>query len=48
MNLPSPKLTHYCLNSFFRSFSGHKIGSFRLQTHSRDAHKKFFDDPFLN
>ena len=24
------------------------IGSFRLPTHSRDAHRKFFDDPFLN
>ena len=34
---------------FFRRFSGHKpkIGSFRLPTHRRDAHRKFFDDPFL-
>ena len=26
----------------------HKIGSFRLPTHSRDAYRKFFGDPFLN
>ena len=35
-------------NSFFRRFSGHnlyKIGSFRLPTHRRDAHRKFFYDP---
>ena len=25
-----------------------KIGSFRLPTHSRDAHRIFFADPFLN
>ena len=25
-----------------------KIGSFRLPTHSRDAHKNFFEDLFLN
>ena len=24
------------------------IGSFRLTTHRRDAHRNFFDDPFLN
>ena len=44
-------LTLYCLNSFFRSFLGHipMIGSFRLPTHSRDAHRNFFFyDPFLN
>ena len=35
---------------FFLLFFGTypKIGSFRLPTHSRDAHRKFFDDPFLN
>ena len=35
---------------FFSSFFGTKpkIDSFRLPTHSRDAHRKFFDDPFLN
>ena len=35
---------------FFRRFLGHsliKIVSFHLQTHRRDAHRKFFDDPFL-
>ena len=26
----------------------YKIGSFHLQTHSRDAHRNFFEDPFLN
>ena len=45
-------LTLKGLNSFFfRRFSGHnlKIGSFRLPTHRRDAHRKFFfDGPFLN
>ena len=37
-------LTLYHLNFFFHSFSGRKpkIGSFRLPTHSRDAHRKFF------
>ena len=30
-------LTLYCTNSSLR-----KIGSFRLPTHSRDAHRKFF------
>ena len=33
--------------SFFGTFP--KIGSFRLPTHRRDAHRKFFFDyPFLN
>ena len=41
-------LTLYCLNCFSRSFSRHylKISSFRLLTHSRDAHGKFFYGPF--
>ena len=34
------QLTYYCLNSFFVVFRD--IGSFRLLTHSRDAHRKFF------
>ena len=29
---------------FERNF---KIGSYRVPTHRRSAHKKFFDDPFL-
>ena len=38
-------LTLYCLNSFLSFFGTYsKIGSFRLPTHSRDAHKNFFDD----
>ena len=42
-------LTLYCLIFFFLSFFGTwpKIGSFRLPTPSRDAHRKFFDDSFL-
>ena len=30
----------------FRRFTG--PNSFGLPTHSRDAHRKFFDDPFFN
>ena len=41
----SNTLTLYEPNYFFRRFSGHnliKIGSFRLPTHRRDAHRIFF------
>ena len=42
-------LTLYGPNSVFSTFFGTKpkIGSFRLPTHRSDAHRKFFDDPFL-
>ena len=40
-NLIHKGLNLYCLNSFFVIFC-EKIGSFRLPTHSRDAHRKFF------
>ena len=41
-------LTLYRLNSFFYNFSGQpKIGSFRLPTHSRNAHRNFLVDPFF-
>ena len=46
------KLTLYSLNSsfcrFHNNYSLYKVGSFRLPTHSRDAHRKFFYDPFYN
>ena len=32
-------------SSFFGTFP--KIGSFRLPTHTRDAHRNFFDDPYF-
>ena len=36
-------LTLYCLNSFFHRFRDiDKDKFFRLPTHSRDAHRKFF------
>ena len=34
------QLTKFFSSSLFRTYP--KIGSFRLSTHSRDAHKKFF------
>ena len=35
---------HLCTKFFFWSFfrTQHKVGSFRLPTHSRDAHRNFF------
>ena len=42
----NPLPPEFFLPSFFGTYP--KIGSIRLPTRSRDAHRKFFDDPFLN
>ena len=41
----NPLWTKLFFSSFFGTYP--KIGSFRLPTHMRYAHKKFFDDSFL-
>ena len=43
-------LTHYCLKPIVRQILRYikpKTGSYRLQTHRRDAHWIFFDDLFF-
>ena len=42
----NPFVPEFFFPSFFVTWL--RIGSFRLPTHSRDAHRKFFEDPFLN
>ena len=45
----SKALTLHCTNSFFLVFGIYsRVDSCRLPTHSRDAHRNFFYDPFLN
>ena len=46
----SVPLSVYLPNYFFRRISAHTlryIGAFRLPIHRREAHRNFFDDPFL-
>ena len=45
--LVNPLLSEFFFFSYFFGTKP-KIGSFRLPIYSRDAHRKFFDDPFLN
>ena len=41
----NPLLPEFFFSSFFGTHP--KIGSFCLPTRNRDAHRKYFDDPFL-